>query len=126
MWLTPRRSSTSSVRSATSWLTRDRDAAPKIVRVLSCPVRPKTSEWMDISKGYPLDDEVSARAKDRFGYRAKLEREPELQHHGIARRRRGRQGCARGARGTDAQLQPAPRPGRAGSAGALVEGRRAR
>src|SRR5450759_5437538 len=43
MWLTPWRSSTSSVRSATSWLARPRAAAPKRVRLLVCPVRPKAS-----------------------------------------------------------------------------------
>src|SRR5450759_2285120 len=46
MWLTPWRSSTSRVRSATSWVTRDRDAAPKTVRVLLCPVRPKSATWI--------------------------------------------------------------------------------
>src|SRR5665811_73915 len=43
MWLTPCRSRTSSVRSAVSWVTRPRAAAPKMVRVLTCPVRPKVS-----------------------------------------------------------------------------------
>src|SRR2546421_468221 len=40
MWLTPCSSSSSSVRSASSWVTRLSAAAPKSVRVLSCPVRP--------------------------------------------------------------------------------------
>src|SRR5664279_732758 len=39
MWLTPCRSRTSSVRSAVSWVTRPRAAAPKMVRVLTCPAR---------------------------------------------------------------------------------------
>src|SRR5437764_7001896 len=41
MWLTPYRSSTSSDRSATSCVTRPSAAPPKMIRVLSCPVRPK-------------------------------------------------------------------------------------
>src|SRR5581483_10135665 len=41
MWLIPCASRTSSARSATSWLTRPSAAPPKIIRVLSCPVRPK-------------------------------------------------------------------------------------
>src|SRR6202171_1600070 len=49
MWLTPWGSSSSGVGLATSWLTRDRDAAPKIVRLLSCPVRPKASTGIAIS-----------------------------------------------------------------------------
>src|SRR5712692_2654480 len=36
----PCSSSTSNVRSASSWLTRASEAAPKIIRVLECPVRP--------------------------------------------------------------------------------------
>src|SRR5919202_1788996 len=40
MWLTPRSSSSSKVRSASSCVTRLNAAAPKMVRVLWCPVRP--------------------------------------------------------------------------------------
>src|ERR1700687_76277 len=43
MLLTPKRSSTSRVRSATSWLTRDNAAAPNKARLLLCPVRPKSA-----------------------------------------------------------------------------------
>src|SRR5688572_17085480 len=41
MWLMPYSNSTSNVRSASAWLTRPNAAAPKMVTVLSCPVRPK-------------------------------------------------------------------------------------
>src|SRR5579883_1703038 len=40
MWLTPCSITSSRVRSATSWVTRASAAAPKIVFVLLCPVRP--------------------------------------------------------------------------------------
>src|ERR671922_1901756 len=40
MWFTPYRSSNSSARSASAWLTRARAAAPKRVTLLRCPVRP--------------------------------------------------------------------------------------
>src|ERR1700687_2523378 len=50
MWLTPCRSSSSSGRSATSWLTRPRAAAPNRVRVLLCPVRPKSRTGIAIRK----------------------------------------------------------------------------
>ena len=41
MWFTPWRSRTSSTPSARSWRIEPRAAAPKIVRVLWWPVRPK-------------------------------------------------------------------------------------
>src|SRR6266540_2965667 len=43
MWLIPYPSSTSSVWSATAWVTPDSAAAPKITRVLRCPVRPNSA-----------------------------------------------------------------------------------
>src|SRR3712207_6824916 len=41
MWLTPAAATTSIVWSASSWVTALSAAAPKMTRVLSCPVRPK-------------------------------------------------------------------------------------
>src|SRR5918995_1071668 len=43
MWLTPKRSSSSIVRSASACVTALSAAAPKMARVLWCPVRPKLS-----------------------------------------------------------------------------------
>src|SRR5215471_19289210 len=52
MWLTPCSSSTSSARSATSWVTRASAAPPKIMRVLRCPVRPNGRLAIVMQPGY--------------------------------------------------------------------------
>src|SRR5262245_17093448 len=52
MWLTPNSSSVARIWSARSWLTRHIAAAPKITRLLACPVRPKLARSI-IAAQYP-------------------------------------------------------------------------
>src|SRR5437879_725491 len=49
MWLIPCSRRTSRVRSASSCVTREREAAPKMTRVLSWPVRPNGRVGIGIS-----------------------------------------------------------------------------
>src|SRR5437660_7748137 len=71
----PCSSSTSNARSATSWLTRDSAAAPKITRVLSWPVRPNGRSGIGMRPSMPDSlrvDHFAQAARVVYGRRAAL------------------------------------------------------
>src|SRR5712692_10439569 len=79
MWLTPYRSSTSSARSASSWLARASAAAPNRVAELWWPVRPNgRRSIMDEILARPWREEAGAAEVDPHGGAGLMDPRPLL------------------------------------------------
>src|SRR5438093_1226830 len=133
MWLTPWRSSSSSARSASSWLARARAAAPNSVTVLAWPVRPngrRSIMRVRYSSRRTRDERTGRGAGTLLALEGALERRAALSHRPLRRRqpalradgagRRPEQDRQRGERGRR-DPRGAARPPRLARVGLLAQ-----